>query len=154
MGIYKKKSLTFFTLVLHLPLRSIHTDREVVIATVNFTEDASSVAAVAVVALPAGVDEPLETYDHFSFSSNELKTNKIVIIMHIGHIINLCAILFYLQNQEWIPTFRIKLINSPNFLKNMAKRRLKTFLSPEFLESRSKSKCIALIYSKTGDTKK
>ena len=66
---------------MYLPLRCIHADREVVIATVNFTEDASTIAAVAVVALPAGVDEPLEPYDHLCFSSHNLKTQKTVVII-------------------------------------------------------------------------
>ena len=133
---------------MYFPLRCIHADREVVIATVNFTEDASTIAAVAVVALPAGVHEPLETYDHLSLSSHKLKTqNKTVIVEEIkfsqqhrnilmemqrGHISSISAcntVLLY----KIIPIF--KLITSPNFLKNMAKRRLKTFVSPEFSES-------------------
>ena len=56
-----------------LSLRSIHADLKVVIAAVNFTEDASPVTAVAVVAFSTRVYEPLESYNHLSFSDHKLK---------------------------------------------------------------------------------
>ena len=62
---------------MYLPLRCIHTDREVVIAAVNFTEDTSTVTAVAIVALPAGVNEPFEPYDHLCFSCHKLKAQEL-----------------------------------------------------------------------------
>ena len=76
--------------ILYLPLRSIHTDLEVVIAAVNFTEDASAVAAVAVVALPTGVHEPLEPYDHLSFSRSKLKTQESVLFENQRPLDNRC----------------------------------------------------------------